>query len=416
MDPRGLEPLGSSLAGALPASRRPWLARLLKPAVLAAVSRWRVGRLIVHLPDGSVVTGGAADAEPAVAMWIRDERLIWRFALRGDVGIGESYVNGEWHVDDLPLFIELALINQETAADTWLTQLANVPDLVRHALRPNSPRGSRRNIQKHYDLSNELFALFLDPTLTYSSAVFDDTDESLERAQQRKFERFGQGLLLCPADHVLEIGCGWGAFARFAARTYGCRVTGLTISRRQYELARQRVHEEGLTDRVSIEFCDYRHAAGRFSKVVSIEMLEAVGRQHWSTFFAKCHELLNPSGLVGLQVISIPDHRFEAYARRCDWIQKYIFPGGILPSLTELCRAMSDRAPFTVRHLDDIGPHYVETLARWRRTFLSRTPEVRALNLDDRFIRMWDYYLASCEGAFRARAIGNLQLILGRAV
>lgn len=416
MDPQGLPSIRSSLAPGVSVPPRSLLARLLKPAVLSAMSHWHLGRLEIHLPDGSVVAGGDIGARPAVSMWIHNERAIWQFALRGDVGVGESYVNGDWQVDDLPGFIELALRNQKSAADTWLTRMANVPDQVLHAFRRNTPRGSRRNIERHYDLSNELFALFLDPSLTYSSAVFATQDESLAAAQERKFSRFGERLQLGPDDHVLEIGCGWGAFARFAARTYGCRVTGLTISARQLECARERVQADGLGDRVAIEFCDYRQASGRFTKIVSIEMLEAVGRARWATFFGKCHELLAENGLLGVQVITVPDHRFEAYARRCDWIQKYIFPGGILPSLGELCRAMSERAPFSVRYLDDIGLHYAETLARWRRAFLSRTADVRALNLDDRFIRMWDYYLASCEGAFRAQAIGDLQLIIGRAM
>jgi cyclopropane-fatty-acyl-phospholipid synthase len=286
---------------------------------------------------------------------------------------------------------------------------------ILHRLRRNTRRGSRRHIRAHYDLSNDLFALFLDPTMTYSSAVFGAPDEPLRAAQERKFAHFGDALQLGPDDHVLEIGCGWGGFARFAATRYGCRVTGITISEAQRDLAAARVHAEGLSPRVEIRLCDYRDVRGRFSKIVSIEMLEAVGRAHWRRFFAACHDVLAPGGLIGLQVITMPDHRFEAYARRCDWIQKHIFPGGILPSLGELCRAMAADAPFTIRELTDIAPHYARTLARWRATFFERLPQVRALGFDERFVRMWDYYLASCEGAFRARALGTLQLVLARA-
>jgi cyclopropane-fatty-acyl-phospholipid synthase len=349
-------------------------------------------------------------------VWVRHDRTIREFALRGDVGIGDAYVNGDWDSDDLPAFVELALLNQHaTGRVRPLAGLFTLASRVRHALRRNTRAGSRRNIRRHYDLSNEFFALFLDASMTYSSAIFERPDEPLAAAQRRKFARFGEWLSLGPADHVLEIGCGWGGFALFAARTYGCRVTGITISSEQFALARERVRAAGLEDRIDIRFCDYRDVRGRFSRIVSIEMLEAVGRERWPAFFERCHDVLADDGLIGIQVITVPDHRFETYVRRCDWIQAHIFPGGCLPSLGALCRAMSARTPLVVRRVDDIGAHYAETLARWRRAFLSRLPHVRSLGFDDRFIRMWHYYLASCEGAFRARSIGDLQVILGRA-
>ena len=390
--------------------------RLARPAIVAALHRWRVGRLTVHLPDGSRVEAGDAGAEPAATLWIHSDAFFRDFALRGDLGAGESYMNGDWRTDDLSTFVELVLRNQESVGlDSWLTRLANIPGDLAHRLRGNTRRGSRRNIRAHYDLSNELFALFLDPTMTYSSAVFERDHEPLEDAQRRKFERFGAALGLGPGDHVLEIGCGWGAFAIHAARTYGCRVTGITISREQHALATERVRAASLESRIDIRFCDYRDLAGRFDKIVSIEMLEAVGREHWATFFRKCDEVLAPGGTIGIQTISMPDHRFETYARHVDWIQKYIFPGGLLPSISELCRAMGRHTALTIRHVSDIAPHYAETLARWKRAFFERLPEVRALGFDDRFIRMWDFYLSSCEAAFRTRSLGNLQLVIGRA-
>jgi cyclopropane-fatty-acyl-phospholipid synthase len=396
---------------------RDLLGATLRPAVLRALRNWQTGRLTVHLPDGTVHAVGEAGAEPHATLRVARDAFFADFVLRGDIGAGESYMAGDWSTDDLPGFIELALLNQQAVGrdDSWITALMNVPNDIGHWLRKNTRQGSRRNIRRHYDLSNDLFALFLDPSMTYSAAVFDSPGEDLTRAQERKFARFGEALRLGPADHVLEIGCGWGAFALYAARTYGCRVTGITISREQLDLATSRVAAAGLGDRVDIRLCDYRDVTGAFDKIVSIEMLEAVGREHWPVFFATCDERLRPGGLVGIQTISMPDHRFEAYARHCDWIQKYIFPGGLLPSISELCRTMAAGTRFTLRRVDDIAPHYATTLARWRATFFLRVDAVRALGFDDRFIRMWDFYLATCEAAFRTRFLGTLQLVVGRA-
>jgi cyclopropane-fatty-acyl-phospholipid synthase len=391
------------------------LTRAARSAVLAALERWTVGGLTVRLPDGAVRSFGRTDAEPHATLRVAADRVFRQLALHGDLGAGESYMAGQWRADDLPGFLELAIRNHEALGGSALaTWLMNVPDRVRHWLRRNTRAGSRRNISAHYDLSNDLFALFLDPTLTYSSAIFAVADEPLEAAQERKFRTLADRVGLAAGDHVLEIGCGWGAFAIFAARTYGCRVTGITISPEQFALASDRVRAAGLQDRIDLRLCDYRDVRGRFDHLLSFEMLEAVGREHWRTFFEKCHEVLAPGGRIGIQTISMPDHRFEAYARRCDWIQKYIFPGGLLPSVSELCRAMMPSTPLTLRYVEDIGPHYAETLERWRTAFLGRLDEVRALGFDDRFIRMWDFYLASCQALFRTRQIGNLQLVLAR--
>jgi len=402
-------------AAARPTSRS-LFGRIVRPFIVSALGRWRVGRLTVHLPDGARLDAGAPGAEPHATMRIDDETFFRDFVLRGDIGAGEAYMRGAWRADDLATFIELVLLNQDAVGmESWLTRLANVPGDIGHRLRGNTRRGSRRNIGAHYDLSNDLFALFLDPTMTYSSAVFEREGEDLGQAQARKFDRFGSWLGLGPGDHVLEIGCGWGAFAIHAARAYGCRVTGITISREQHALATGRVAAAGLGSQIDIQLRDYRDVTGSFDKIVSIEMLEAVGREHWPAFFARCHEVLAPGGTIGIQTISMPDHRFEAYARHADWIQKYIFPGGLLPSISELCRAMAVDTPLTVRQVVDIAPHYAETLRRWKAAFFDRLAEVRALGFDDRFVRMWDFYLSSCEAAFRTRSLGNLQVVIGRA-
>ena len=394
-----------------------WLSRAARRALAPAFARWAHGRLTVRMPDGTVERIGAEEASPHVTMWIDDARFFAEFLLRGDLGAGESYVRGDWRVDDLPAFIELAVRNAGAVGrDNWFTALGGLTRTVRHALRLNTRAGSRRNIQAHYDLSNEFFSIFLDETMAYSSAVFAEPGESLVRAQQRKFDRFLDKLDVRADDHVLEIGCGWGGFAMHAARTRGCRVTGITISREQFALARERVRAAGLEGQIDIRSCDYRDLQGQFSKIVSIEMLEAIGRHQWPTFFGKCDEVLAPNGQVGIQVITVPDHRFEAYARTADWIQTYVFPGSLLGSISGFTRAMKQAGTaLTIRHIEDIAPHYAETLARWRATYLSRLDDVRRLGFDERFLRTWDFYLASCEAYFRTRTIADLQLVIGRA-
>ena len=402
------------IAGYAGTKGRSIVGRLVQPLVLSALNHWSTGRLTAHLPDGRTREWGPAGATPHATVWVEHERFFKEFVFRSDLGAGESYMNGDWRVDDLPTFLELIVRNQGVlTGDTWLTRLLNVPSDVVHRLRRNTRGGSRRNIRAHYDLSNDLFGLFLDQSMVYSSAMFAHPDERLEEAQLRKLRAMADRVGLRAGDHVLEIGCGWGAFAMLAAREYGCRVTGVTISAEQLELARARVAAAGLADRIEIRLCDYRDLQGRFDHIVSIEMLEAVGRAHWPDYFRACERVLAPGGRLALQVIAMPDPRFERYARHCDWIQKYIFPGGLLPSAGELCRAAAVPS-LTIRHLEDIGPHYGPTLARWRRMFLDRIDDVRRLGFDERFIRMWDFYLGSCEAWFRTRAIGNLQVVFAR--
>lgn len=413
-----LDPMDGAASTLAPApAALSWRGRLMLRVLRAAVPAWRHGALTVHLPGGHVERLGAPDASPHVTMWVEDERFFGDFLLRGDLGAGESYMRGDWRVDDLPAFIELAARNAAAVGgDTWFTSLMNVPNTVAHWMRGNTRRGSRRNIHAHYDLSNDLFALFLDPTMAYSSAVFASPDEPLEVAQRRKFDALLTKVDVRADDHLLEIGCGWGGFAVHAARTRGCRVTGITISEEQFALAVDRVRAAGLQDRVDIQLRDYRDLRGQFSKIVSIEMLEAVGREHWPAFFGTCNQVLAPNGRIALQVITVPDHRFERYARTADWIQKYIFPGSLLGSIGGFIDAMREAGtPLTIRGVEDIAPHYAETLKRWRAAFFARLEDVRRLGFDERFVRMWDFYLASCEAYFRTRTIGNLQVVIGRA-
>ena len=390
------------------------VARVTLPRLLRALEGWQGSALELTLPDGSTHSFGRG--EGVVRLALKSPAALRRLALQGDIGLGESYMDGEWEASDLAAFLTAAARNEEQLGVTsGITRALNLGNDLVHRLRRNTRRGSRRNIAAHYDLSNAFFRLFLDEeTMTYSSALFASADQPLALAQRNKYRAIAEKAQLSGADHVLEIGCGWGGFAVFAAREYGCRVTGITLSREQYRFARERVSSAGLSGRVEIRLQDYRDLGPGFDKVVSIEMFEALGREHWPTFFRKLDEVLAPRGIVAIQTISIPDHRFLAYERHCDWIQKHIFPGGVLASVHHATGAMIAASRLNLHHLEDVGVHYALTLARWREAFLANRARVRALGFDERFVRMWDFYLASCQALFAARRVGNLQLVLTR--
>jgi len=394
--------------------RRPLAARL----VLAGLDALEVGRLEVSLPDGTVACFGSGRGEPALAAEIEVHR--WRFfarLLRGaDVGAGEAYVDGDWSTPDLVAVTRVFLANEERLAPPRLVGwLRRGRDRLRHLLRANTRAQARRNIHAHYDLSNDFYRLFLDPGMTYSAAVFQPSGIALEAAQREKYARLAAGAGIRASDRVLEIGCGWGGFAEYAAGELGCRVTGITLSEPQASYARRRMAERGLADRVEIRVQDYRDLAGRWDVIVSIEMLEAVGHRFLDVFFAVCEQVLTPGGRVALQTIAIPDQVYDRYRRGIDWIRLYIFPGGHLPSLGAIQAALARRSDLVVDRLEDIGGHYATTLAYWRRSFNERLDEVRALGFDERFLRLWDFYLATCEAAFRHRQIFDLQLVLARS-
>ena len=362
-----------------------------------------------------MVRAGAEGAEPHSVLRIEREAFFTKFAMHGDMGAGEAYMDGDWRTDDLARFVELVLRNQaHLPLDSSFSRLVNLSNDWLHRRRRNTRDGSRRNIGAHYDLSNDLFRTFLDPEMAYSSGVYRTDDDTLEQAQVQKFERWCQALEIGPADHVLEIGSGWGGLALYAARTRGCRVTGLTVSREQLALSRARATAERLDEQVEFRFCDYRDVRGQFSKVVSIEMIEAVGEEYWPAYFSKIDEVLAPGGRAGIQAITMVDARFAEYRKHCDWIQKYIFPGGLLPSIGEVVRVTAAHTRLGVFGLEDRPIDYARTLHAWRHRFFEQLDRVRALGFDDRFVRMWEYYLASCEAAFRTRNIGLVHLVLGR--
>lgn len=335
-------------------------------------------------------------------------------AFGGTVGAGEAYMRGLWRTDDLTALIRLMIVNRDVMqAMEGGAAIATAPlRRVLHWLNRNSHDGSRRNIAAHYDLGNELFALMLDETMAYSCGVFERDDATLHEAQVAKFERICRKLQLSPQDHLLEIGTGWGGFAIHAASRYGCRVTTTTISREQHDWAREKIAAAGLADRVTLLLDDYRDLSGRYDKLVSIEMIEAVGARYLDAYTARCSRLLEPHGAMLLQAITIQDQVYEEALRSVDFIQRFIFPGSFIPSVSAIADSVRNSTDMKVFHLEDIGPHYATTLRRWRDNFFARLPEVRRLGYPDTFVRMWDYYLCYCEGGFLERQIGDVQMLL----
>lgn len=365
------------------------------------------GALEVVLPSGAVRHFGSGHE---VRLEIRDRVFFRRLATRGKLGLGESYTAGEWETNDLVGLFELLLRNADAARERF-PHVHRLLELRPRLNRRNGLLRARRNIAYHYDLGNDLFALMLDETMTYSCAVFERPDVSLADAQRAKYDRLCGKLELGPGDHVLEIGCGWGGFARHAAATYGCRVTGITISEEQAALARERTR--GLP--VEIRLQDYRTVEGEFTKVASIEMLEAIGEDQFETYFATIDRVLAPGGLAAVQTILVPGQRWDSYRKTPDWIERYVFPGCLIPSLEALTRASVRSSRLAIYGVDEIGEHYAETLRRWRERFHAHIDDARALGYDRRFERTWDFYLAFCEAAFRVRALRDVQLLLARA-
>ncbi len=396
------------------------LAGIHESIVPRALRRMRRGRLEVTLPDGQLLSLGDSPEEGSAALTVRNPDFFTKCVLYGDVGFGEAYVDGDWETEDIAGVIRWLILNVQDApgmsgssAGAGLINLLSAANRLAHLLRPNSRRISRRNIREHYDLGNELYELFLDKSMTYSSGLFQG-DETLEEAQEAKYRRLCEQLRLKPDDHVLEIGCGWGGFCCYAARHYGCRVTAVTISQAQLDYARARIEREGVADRVRIELCDYRDLTGTFDKIVSIEMLEAVGDAYVDGYFAKCAELLKPDGLLALQMITCPDGRYQSFRKGVDWIQKHIFPGSLLMSVGRVNQAVNRTGQLFLHDLKDMGTSYTRTLRLWRERFNARLDEARGLGFDDAFIRKWNYYLSYCEAAFDMRNISVTQVVFTR--
>jgi len=378
----------------------------------------RGGSLEIHFPSGRTRRFGERGTGLDARVEVRDESAFRRFLFRGDIAFGETYADGLWTSPDLAAVTRLAARNVQLfdSGGRAPAVVSRAIQRLRHLRHRNSPEGSRENIRHHYDLGTDFYSLFLDPTLTYSCAVFDPPGISLEEAQVAKFDRIAGALELSPGDRLLEVGSGWGSFAVHAATRYGCRVTTTTISRAQHDHVRERIARERLGDRITLLHDDYRSLRGRFDKAVSIEMFEAVGLQYYDDYFGAIDGLLEPGGAMLLQTIWMNEKRFPRYRRQPDFIQRYIFPGSELASLAEIRRSLARATGLEVADVDEIGSHYVETLGAWRRAFLGHGDRVRALGFPESFIRMWDYYLAYCEGGFAEGYIGDAQVLLAKSL
>jgi cyclopropane-fatty-acyl-phospholipid synthase len=389
----------------------PLVTDVAERVLIAAVERIRVGHLTITLPDGRRRSFGDGASAHRGEIVVHDRDALVRLLVDGETGAGEAYMDGQWSSPDLAALLLVAALNRQELAlvGGWWRLPTQALRIAAHRLRRNTVRQARRNIASHYDLSNDLYRTFLDPSLTYSAAVFADPAQPLEEAQRNKYRRIADLAGVEPGMRVLEIGSGWGSMAIYLAAERGARVTTITISEEQATLARERVTAAGLTDRIDVQLRDYREIDGTFDAIVSIEMLEAVGHEYFPAFFETCDRVLRRGGRIGLQSITYPDAAYDQQRRGANWIQKYIFPGGLLPSLAVIERA-TRQTSLLVTGVTDIGPHYAPTLRAWRERFMTNRETVRGLGFDERFLRMWEYYLALCEAGFAAGIFQDLQI------
>ncbi len=378
-------------------------------SIIASIPR---GTLRIVLPDGRKLVAGGSLPGPDAELRLNNWKLPGRAFSGSTIGIAESYMDGDWDSPDVTSFLELFVVNAEqgdrlSIGSNWLVGMIQ---RVRHWLNANTRSQAKKNISAHYDLGNAFYREWLDPSMTYSSALYQTGANDLESAQAEKYRALARDTGIGPGDHVLEIGCGWGGFAEFAAREIGCKVTGLTISREQFDFARQRIHKAGLADKVDIKFQDYRDETGRYDRIASIEMFEAVGEKYWPVFFGKVKEVLKPGGTAGMQIITINEGSFAQYRKKPDFIQRYVFPGGMLPTPALLRSLGADQGLSFLR--ERVFPQdYARTLAEWRERFWAAWPRLMPLGFDERFKRLWEFYLFYCEAGFRAEYIDVRQVV-----
>ncbi|MFT2796122.1 class I SAM-dependent methyltransferase [Serratia sp. N21D137] len=390
----------------------------------ARIARWLLFRLLSGIREGSLTVSegqqtlhfGDESSALRAEVQILAPGVYWRLLTGGSLAAAESWMEGEWETHQLTPLLQILALNGKILGrlESGFRLLGNPMERLRHWTRRNYRKQARENISAHYDLGNEFYAHFLDEDLLYSSALFTADDQALSQAQQAKMARLCEQLALTASDHLLEIGTGWGAMAEYAARHYGCRVTTTTLSREQYIWATERIARAGLQDRVQVLLCDYRDLTGQFDKLVSVEMIEAVGKRYLPDFFRTCQARLRPGGKMAIQAITIQDQRYRDYSKSVDFIQRYIFPGGFLPSITAMSELMTRHTDFVVRNLFDMGPDYARTLAHWRQRFLHAWQDIEKLGFDERFRRMWLYYFGYCEAGFNARTISVVQLTAER--
>ncbi len=383
---------------------------LISRKVFQLLLRIRVGNLTVKLPDGQVIKLDSGNQGPAAKLTMANWNLPRRVAFGGTIGVAESYMDNDWDSPNVAETLEFFLVNRNIYNDLASQSVViNFIESVRHWFNRNTKSGSKKNIAAHYDLGNDFYSLWLDQSMTYSSAIFEDGANSLERAQHDKYAYLAQKMGVTKDSHVLEIGCGWGGFAEYVGKEIGAKVTGLTISAEQLEFARERIKRAGLDDRIEFKFQDYRDETGQYDQIASIEMFEAVGEQYWPTYFGKIKECLKPGGTAGLQIITINDEQFETYRRRPDFIQRYIFPGGMLPSPAALEKVTGEQGLYLDQ--ERVFPQdYARTLREWCNTFQAKWEDVKALGFDERFKRMWEFYLYYCEAGFKSEGIDVRQM------
>lgn len=392
-------------------ARYPFLVR----QALGIARRIEAGTLAVTMPDGATLRFGGLRPGPRAQITIRNNNFANRLASDGEVGVAEAYLQGEWDSPDLAQVTELFSVNHALIESLLKGRpLTRLWQLFGHWRNRNTKTGSKRNIAAHYDLGNQFYAAWLDGSMTYSSALFADGSQDLGQGQLRKYQELARETGMQPRDHVLEIGCGWGGFAEFAARDIGCRVTALTISKAQHDFASERIFKAGLNDKVAIKLQDYRDERGAYDKIASIEMFEAVGEAFWPEFFSQMRDRLRSGGMAGLQVITIGEAFFAGYKREMDFIRRYIFPGGMLPTLSVM-RDMGAKFGVPMKAQINFGVDYARTLAEWRGRFRAAWPALTGLGFDERFRRMWEYYLAYCEGGFRSGQIDVRQMVFAKA-
>lgn len=388
--------------------------RLVRLA-LGLATKLRRGTLDVTLPDGRTLRCGGAEPGPAAMMTIHNYGFAWRFLNGGDIGIAEGYLRREWDTPDLTKFLYLFCVNHDLIqALLGDKPVVRVVQKIRHWFNRNTKRQARKNIYAHYDIGNEFYSAWLDPSMTYSSALFEDGTPDLTSAQANKYRRLAEAINLQPGQKVLEIGCGWGGFAEFAAKNYDAKVVGLTISTEQRDFALKRIQAAGLSDKVEIRFQDYRDERDQYDRIASIEMIEAVGEQFWPQYFTQLRDRLKPGGFAGIQAITIQDKFFQTYRREVDFIQRYVFPGGMLPS-PDVLKSLGEKFGVPVIRERIFGQDYAKTLATWRDNFRTAWPNLTPLGFDERFRRLWEYYLAYCEAGFLSGNIDVRQVVFAKA-
>jgi cyclopropane-fatty-acyl-phospholipid synthase len=393
------------------------LERFARKMVQASLAKLEAGQVVISENGEHSTFGKLTDDFPLTAqVRVNDPKFYTDIAFGGSIGAGEAYINGYWACKELSDLLQILIRNSDVLErmDSGLALVSAPLQKVLHLLNRNTRNGSRKNIAAHYDLGNDFYQLWLDRTMMYSCAYFESQDTALEDASIEKLDRICRKLNLGTDDTVIEIGTGWGGFAIHAAKHYGCHVTTTTISREQHDYAARAIREAGLEDRITLLFEDYRDLEGKYDKLVSIEMIEAVGHEYHETYFRKCCDLLKPDGQMLLQAITIADQRYEGYKKDVDFIRRYIFPGGCLTSVTDMTRTMTEHTDMRVIHLEDFGVHYAWTLREWHDRFMARLDEVFELGYSESFVRMWQFYLAYCEAAFLERAIGDVQMLMMR--